>query len=283
MLKMPVLTMFLLFLGTSLTRIEAQTPGSSPLHAKLELVRGGFSKISDLYVSPAGVVYISDAKRHYVYRLDPANGVIDSLGGRGMASTQFNGPVGIHGTNDLRIVVNDAGNGRIQVFDRRFQPMGQIVYPSGNRGTEIPRGVHVARDGKVVFWDAGSDRIVGTQLNFEVDALYRPDVSVVGQVPRLIRSGNAEFLVLDATGRRVIRYQDNGRYMGFWQWDEPIVDIRSAGDGYMLLTADALISLSGAWRQMWRIGHGAGQARLVAAHGNWIYLATDTAVYRIRI
>lgn len=283
MLKMLFLTMFLSLLGVFTPIMNAQSPEIDTKTSEFERVRGGFSGISDVYVSPAGIVYLMDSHSHYLYRINVESGVIDSLGGRGTASTQFISPVGVHATNDLRIFVNDAGNGRIQVFDRRFQPMGQIVYPSGSRSQNAATGVHVTREGGVVFWDVGNDRLVGTRENYEIDELYRPDVTKLGQNIRAIRSGISEYLVVDASGKRIFRYQDNGRYIGFWEWSEPVLDVRSTRNGYILLTKDEIISLSVAWQPMWRMGHGEGDARVVFQRGSWLYLATESALYRMPI
>ena len=283
MLKMPLLTMFLSFLGVFASFLNAQSPEIETKTSEFERVRGGFAGISDLYVSPAGIVYLTDSRSHYLYRINPETGLVDSLGGRGTASTQFNTPVGVHATNDLRIFVNDAGNARIQVFDRRFQSMGQIAYPSGSRSQNTATGMHVTRDGGVVFWDGASSSLVGTRNNYEIDGLYRPDVTNLGLEIRALRSGNGEYLVVDASGKRVFRYQDNGRYIGFWEWSEPILDIRSTSDGYVLLTKDEVVALSGAWQLMWRMGHGMGNARVVFQSGSWLYLATEDALYRMPI
>ena len=283
MLKMPFLTMFLSFMGVLLPFLHAQTPKIESRTSEFELVRGGFSGISDLYVSPAGLIYITDSRSHYLYRLNPESSQVDSLGGRGTASTQFNTPVGVHATNDLKIFVNDAGNARIQVFDRRFQSMGQIAYPSGARTLNAATGIHVMRDGGVVFLDKSNSNLVGTRNNYEIDGLYRPDVSNLGHEIAAIRSGNDEYLILDSSRQRVFRYQDNGRYIGFWEWSEPILDIRSSSDGYVLLTKDEVVALSGAWQPMWRMGHGMGKARVVFQRGSWMYVATEIALYRMPI
>lgn len=283
MLKMPFITMFLLFLGVFAICLNAQTPEINSRASQFELVRGGFSEISDLYVSPAGVVYLTDSRTHYLYRINVESGEIDSLGGRGTASTQFIAPVGVHATNDLRIFVNDAGNARIQVFDRRFQSMGQIGYPSGIRKQDATTGLHVTRDGRVVFWDGGDDILVGTRDNFEIDELYRPDVTNLGHGITALRSGIGEYLVVDNSGKRVFRYQDNGRYVGFWEWSKPVLDIRSTRNGYVLLTKDEIVALNGAWQPMWRMVHGAGNARVVFQRGSWLYMATENSLYRMPV
>ncbi len=280
---MPFLTMFLSFLVVFTPFLCAQSPEIDTRTSEFELVRGGFSGISDLYVSPAGVVYLTDSRTHYMYRIHVESGVTDSLGGRGAGTTQFNSPVGIHATNDLRIFVNDAGNARIQVFDRRFQSMGQITYPSLSRSNTTATGVHVSRDGRVVFWDGGDGRLTGTRDNFEIDELYRPDVTNLGQEIRSIRSGNGEYLILSSTGNRIFRYQDNGRFVGFWELTDTILDIRSTINGYVLLTKDEIVSLSAAWQPMWRIEHGENHARVIFLRGSWLYLATSEAVYRTPI
>lgn len=275
--------MFLLFLGVFAICLNAQTPEINSRASQFELVRGGFSEISDLYVSPAGVVYLTDSRTHYLYRINVESGEIDSLGGRGTASTQFIAPVGVHATNDLRIFVNDAGNARIQVFDRRFQSMGQIGYPSGIRKQDATTGLHVTRDGRVVFWDGGDDILVGTRDNFEIDELYRPDVTNLGHGITALRSGIGEYLVVDNSGKRVFRYQDNGRYVGFWEWSKPVLDIRSTRNGYVLLTKDEIVALNGAWQPMWRMVHGAGNARVVFQRGSWLYMATENSLYRMPV
>lgn len=281
--KMPFMTVFLSFLGVFLPLLHAQTPEIETKISEFELVRGGYSGISDLYVSPAGLIYITDSRSHYLHRINAETGLVDSLGGRGTASTQFNTPVGVHATNDLRIFVNDAGNARIQVFDRRYQSMGQIPYPSGSRSLNAATGIHVTRDGGIVFWDGANSSLVGTRDNYEIDELYRPDVSNLGQEIALIRSANDEYLILDSSRKRVFRYQDNGRYIGFWEWSEPILDIRYTSDGYVLLTKDEVVALSGAWQPMWRMGHGVDKARVVFKRGLWMYVATEIALHRMPI
>jgi hypothetical protein len=277
------LTLMFSLLGVITTLVDAQTPQIDTRTGEFEHIRGGFSGISDLFVSPSGLVYVTDARSHYVYRINTETGQVDSLGGRGFGSTQFNTPVGIHATNDMRIYVHDGGNARIQVFDRRFQPMGQIAFPSGSSSLRPGSGIHLTRDGQLVFWDGGAGRLVSIRENYETDALYRPDVSGLGQEITALRSGNGMYMIIDQSGTRVFRYQDNGRYVGFWQWPEVISDLRSAEKGYLMLTRSEFIFLSEAWQPMWRMGHGADTARLVFLRGPWLYMATERDVYRMPV
>jgi hypothetical protein len=263
------------------THAVAQVPegGHNPTLLEMEPVRGGFAAISDLYVSPTGVLYVSDRVRHYVYRLDRSTGVLDSLGGRGQGATQFNRPVALHATNDLKIHVLDAGNGRVQVFDRRFQSLGHVRFPSEATQMQGTSGLHVSRDGKIVFWDPGSERLVGTTANLQIDPTFQPTTRQIEVPPRRIRSTPGGFMVVDASGRSIYRYLDNGRYIGYWGGFAPILDVCEYGDGYLILTEDEIIQLSASGQPMLTMRHGVAQVRGMTWRAGLLYLTTDTIIY----
>ena len=214
--------------------------------AQVEIIKEGFLQLSDVYVSPSGLIYVVDAMRHYLYRMDPVSSTIDSVGGRGQGNTQFWGPISVHATNDLKIFVQDVGNGRIQMFDRRFQFLGSLAMEGGSvMISESPSvGMGVNRAGGVVFWDEGGLRVVGSTSSYTIDKTFDPDVSQIQIPPSKLRGSPDGFVILDSDGSYVHRYTDNGRYIGFLTGFGRIIDVSLTENEWILLTEEFIVSAS---------------------------------------
>ncbi|HAC15905.1 MAG TPA: hypothetical protein DCE78_08185 [Bacteroidetes bacterium] len=214
--------------------------------AQVEIIRDGFLQLSDVYVSPSGLIYAVDAMRHYLYRLDPVTGVIDSIGGRGQGETQFWGPVSVHATNDLKIFVQDAGNGRVQMFDRRFQFLGSLAMEGGSvMVSDSPAvGLVVNRAGGVVFWDEGESRVVGSTASYTIDNTFKPNLTQIQIPPTKLRESPDGFVLVGADRINIHRFSENGRYLGFLSGFGQILDVSVTENEWVILTSEYIISTS---------------------------------------
>ena len=109
------LSIFLLSLVVS---ISAQSQPVDSLVANLPVV-AEFEEASAMDIDPVGIIYVADAGRHGIVKID-RDGEKRTFGGPGESEGQFDGPADIDVTNGLVLVVADAGNGRIQRFSREF-------------------------------------------------------------------------------------------------------------------------------------------------------------------
>ncbi len=84
------------------------------------VVLARFEEARALAVDPQGLLYVADAGRDAVVRLDEDGLLRDMLGGPGTLEGRFSEPADIDPTNGLVFVVADAGNSRLQRFSRDF-------------------------------------------------------------------------------------------------------------------------------------------------------------------
>jgi DNA-binding beta-propeller fold protein YncE len=78
---------------------------------------GNFEDASDFTFSPLGYIYITDAARNEIIKLD-TNGVVHkTTGGYGWEKNSFDNPISIF-SSGLNILVSDYNNHRIQLFDK---------------------------------------------------------------------------------------------------------------------------------------------------------------------
>lgn len=120
-----------------------------------------------------GATFVSDWTRHEVQRFS-ADGVFETAwGGLGAGPGQFDRPSGVAVTPEGHVVVADANNRRLQVFDRDGALLRTITPPPAPAPgfLSMPRGIAVAADGTIAVADLAGARVV----------LFRADGSFVGQ------------------------------------------------------------------------------------------------------
>lgn len=198
---------------------------------------GGFVNISDLYVSPAEILYITDATRHYLYRFHSRSGIPDSLGGQGSGNYQFNNPIAIHASNDLKLFIVDKGNRRIQMFDRRFQYLGTVQL-TGTRTRPIsynPATLCMNNSGELFFWDDDERKFRKTSANLELDEQFNPDMSFFQSGPAACEITETGLYLLDRTTGLIHRYSEFGRYLGYLGGFGQIYDLAVSDLGLFLL------------------------------------------------
>lgn len=143
-----------------------------------------FDRAAALAVDPRGRLYVVDAGRATVVVLASTGERLQSVGGPGTRSGEFDTPSDVDPTNGLTVLVADAGNGRIQRFteDGRFLealPVGDSR--AGSASTDASRRQPVfeaGRDGAGVGASGQPVAVVSTNAN-EVFAVDARDAAVV--------------------------------------------------------------------------------------------------------
>lgn len=257
------------------------THSSQAQHHNKTTIASGFAMISDMYVSPSGLIYVTDSQRNYLYRINSTNAVIDSIGGRGQSSTQFFNPTGIDATNDLKIYVLDGGNGRIQMFDRRFQHLGSISIDFQHGSENRSVGLTVNSRNEIRFWDGVNRQVRGYSPTYFLDQQFRPNVRSVKYPIRRIRSFPEGFAIIDAAGSYIHRYSNDGRYLGFWSIQGSAIDITYNSEYIFILTENEIqiVSVTGQIESVFN--HNVIGAKHIGITQNFIVVASDTALYRV--
>lgn len=177
----------------------------------------GLQDAHSLYVTSIPNLYIVETGRHRILKVALNGQRLDSLGNQGMGSYQFDHPVDIDATNGLKIYVSDYNNGRIQVFDRRFQLLSSITPPAGNNDfyTYRPSSLVVNNMRELFFYDEGSERIVKYNSNGEFDSSFPIQPNKISTTIADLGSFNDQLLVPDAREGVVHFLSNNGQYIKF--------------------------------------------------------------------
>ncbi len=85
---------------------------------------------------PFGALYVADAGRHVIVKLDTTGLLVERIGGPGSRESSFDRPMDVDPTNGLVLLVADAGNGRIQLFSRSHAFLGSIPLTRGRPGDD---------------------------------------------------------------------------------------------------------------------------------------------------
>lgn len=281
----------LLFLGCSSSReAEHLAPilhdfsDIPQVHAEPVLFSEGFSAISDIYSGYGDYIYVADAGRHHVIRLDNQGGRVDSIGGRGSQTTQFDQPRYIDATNDLKIFVSDYGNRRVSMFDRRFQYLGHVsLTSSSNREIRYTPGpVASNARGEIFFWDENARRLMKLGSNNQLDDFFTADVSEIRyDVVAIANSGNEVLLAESQTGR-IFRFSESGRYIGYFSGFGNVLDITLSENQLYILTNESVFELNMGGMVLTQINWDATHPVLrISSVKERIYIATSTELFWI--
>ena len=123
-------------------------------------------------VDPLGALYVADAGRDVVVKMDALGRLLATLGGPGSREGEFDDPSGVDPTNGMVLYVADAGNHRIQIFSRSFAYLGAI--PLTRLDQPSSAGVTYRRqDGEGIAFSSGDPIDVAASSSndlFAVDA-----------------------------------------------------------------------------------------------------------------
>lgn len=210
----------------------AAQPVEVTLEAGRELHR--FESAASVAIDPTGHVYVLDAGRGTIVKLDTAGLVLAEWGGSGSGAYAFDQPADLDPTNGLTLYVADAGNRSIKRYSREFLHLETLpvdltpettglggtsgaetkLYETGEEGR--PVAVRAALDGSlyaieeergvVLNWNSSRrlERVFGAYDAGE-GALVRPVALALGR--------NGEVYVADPGRRAVVVFDRYGTYL----------------------------------------------------------------------
>jgi streptogramin lyase len=161
------------------------------------------SNASSVRAHPEGGFWIVETGRNRLLRIDNNGRRIDSLGKAGFSSYAFNAPSFADLTNGMKWFVLDAGNSRVQVFDRRKQFLVTVDrFRTGAVEVEIePAAIAVDLLGRLFVLDTKK------RLGFRFKPNGQPDQ----QLPLPGTVGAAQNLVLAASDDKLWLLDKNSR------------------------------------------------------------------------
>ncbi len=186
------------------------------LSVEMERLPGTFRDISSLYITPVPHLFVVEQGRDRILRLNLDGQRLDSLGRTGSGNYQFDQPIDIDATNELKIFVSDYNNSRIQVFDRRFQYLSTVRLPRlGNMRNYRPTVLTVNNLGELFFFDEENEYIYKFNFNggFEQRFSTRGDDQILNPSSMLALD---DAIFIASPEQRVVHFMTvNGRYLGF--------------------------------------------------------------------
>ncbi len=226
--------------------IIADTESTDP--SKAEILLDGLDDARFVRLSALDHLFIVETGRNRIIKTDK-NGVrIDSVGRLGSGDYQFDLPVAIDPTNELKIYIADRNNRRIQVFDRRLQFLSTIRLPhrTGLPSRYQPMKLTVDSSGRIYFFD--EDRHV--VYRFDSNGHYELDFELFSEEERITPVSmtilDDEIWVAGRRGDLLHRFTTRGSYIGFIYAPEPVRALRSSGGNLWILGNERVIRLSSA-------------------------------------
>ncbi len=218
---------------------------ANPSNPAAEILLDGLEDARSVRISALGNIFIVETGRNRIIKTD-ANGIrVDSIGRLGAGDYQFDLPVAIDPTNELKIYIADRNNRRIQVFDRRLQYLSTIKMPqrAGLPSRYQPRKLTVDSSGRIYFFD--EDRHV--VYRFDSNGHYELDFELFSEEERIIP---VSMTILDDVlwiagqrGELLHRFTTRGSYIGFMYAPEAVRALRSTGGYLWMLGTERVLQL----------------------------------------
>jgi hypothetical protein len=127
---------------------------------------GNFEDASDFAVNPLGFIYITDAARNEIVKLD-TNGVVHkTTGGYGWENSSFDNPTSIY-FSGLNVIVSDYNNHRIQLFDKDLNFVSSFSNQKSKESEEsfgFPLACLSNRQGDFFILDSENKRVIKYDL-----------------------------------------------------------------------------------------------------------------------
>lgn len=190
---------------------------------------GNFKNASSFYISPAGIIYITDTNTDEVYSIDTLGNILKEIGGYGWRESSFDNPVDVF-ADALKVFVADKNNHRIQRFDKNLNFNFQIYTRNSDVEAErfgYPLSAVMSNQGDIFILDSENIRIVKFDLfgNFIQNFGGYDYGNYALQKPRqLAVSAQNNIFVID--GKQIIIFDQYGNGVGKATGTEVFTSIR---------------------------------------------------------
>jgi len=190
---------------------------------------GNFKNASSFYISPAGIIYITDTNTDEVYSIDTLGNILKEIGGYGWRESSFDNPVDVF-ADALKVFVADKNNHRIQRFDKNLNFNFQIYTRDSDVEAErfgYPLSAVMSNQGDIFILDSENIRIVKFDLfgNFIQNFGGYDYGNYALQKPRqLAVSAQNNIFVID--GKQIIIFDQYGNGVGKATGTEVFTSIR---------------------------------------------------------
>jgi hypothetical protein len=246
----------------------------------------GFKGIRQVRAHPEGGFWVLEGGKNRLVKVMPDGRRTDSLGKAGLGSYAFNDPRQIDPTNGMKLYVLDAGNERVQIFDRRNQFLTTV--DRFQQGTRIdglsPRAIAVDILGRLFLLDGRANTLYRFKPNGQPDVvLHISEPAASASEPVLAMAGDAVFLISKQSAFLYLLNSD-GLSTGFRQLSAPAVDVFSTAEKVFVLTPKEISVWNGKATALFKVllsgdiqpvsACVAGQTLIIADAGN-LYISEN--------
>lgn len=127
-----------------------------------------FESANSFSINNSGVLFVTDAYKNEILKLDTLGNVIKKIGGFGWQESSFDFPADIYGST-LNAYVADMNNDRVQIFDKDLNFLSSINgnYQNSEHSFRYPSCVSVSNQGDLFILDSDNSRILKFNLRGE--------------------------------------------------------------------------------------------------------------------
>lgn len=250
----------------------------------------GLDDARSVRLSTLGNLFIAETGQHRILKTGLNGERLDSLGRLGSGDYQFDRPVAIDPTNELKIYVADRNNRRIQVFDRRFQYLSTIRLPrrAGFSSSYRPSLLTVDRSGRIYFFDEERHLMFrfGSNGQFELSfELFSREERIQ---PASMDIYDEVLWVADRRGELLHRFSTGGSYLGFIYAPEPVKSVRNVHQQIWVLGDNHVQQIDRTGRILQSVtlpeaGGSPGLWHSFDVGREYVYLLDDTRLVRLKL
>ncbi len=173
---------------------------------------GTFELASSLSINSAGILYVADAGKNEIIKIDTLGAVLKTIGGFGWQESSFDDPADIF-ANTLNVFVADKNNDRIQMFDKDLNFLSSFSRNDNNSDNyfKYPTGVAVSNQGDLFILDSDNSRIIKYDLRGEFQiqigsydagnfSLTNPQKIAITDNQKLIAADDSSLVIFDQFG-----------------------------------------------------------------------------------
>ena len=201
---------------------------------------------------PEGMVYVADTGNHRLVVFDKQGRWNREIGGLGIGAYQFNRPSDVTAKLGLDLLVADAGNDRIQRFNRR---LGYIATTRDQRAFTEPISLDVSSFGDFFVLDGSRRRLVKIDVLTNEVVIFGGIESGSGELedPKDVDVQGEEIVwVADGVSGNVVQFDLFGNYLASYHLGDG-VDVRgiAVGKNCIWIAAHNRIGCLSKGRHVW--------------------------------